>query len=81
VDLSSALGEVEVAPTANLKTWGTPIRPIKSEVYPLSPRHDLLEGTSLHELRLSYTFTAEEATTITPRCRLTNDRVYVPTPQ
>jgi len=76
IDLSANLSEVEVSPSATLKTWGTPLRPTKAEVYPLSSRHDLLEGETLHELKLGYTFTADEATSITPRCRLINDRVY-----
>ena len=31
---------------------------------------------TLHELKLTYSFTLEEPATITPRCHLANDRVY-----
>jgi hypothetical protein len=45
-------------------------------VYPLPARHTLLEGVTLHELKLTYTYTSDEPATITPRCHMINDRVY-----
>lgn len=68
--------QVEVQPSAKLDKWNTPLRPTDASVYPLASQHNLLEGATLHELRLEYKTKLDDVTTVQLRMPAFNDRVY-----
>jgi len=77
VEATALLRETVIAPRADLRVRRSTLRPITADLRPLSDARDLLpEGRQVHELVLTYPFTLDERTTVTPRFPSLNSRLY-----
>ena len=76
LSLSSSGSSEKVLPEAKLNAWIQRVRPAAFTVKPLTSRDAWPEDRQIHALTLTYNFTLEENTDITPRFPLINDFLY-----
>ncbi|KAL1467155.1 hypothetical protein MTO96_026283 [Rhipicephalus appendiculatus] len=75
-DVTSQLRPEEVSPAASLKQHVIVLRPAESKVRPLGARDVIPDGRVIYEIQLTYNFSLNKATEVTPSCSLLSELLY-----
>uniref|UniRef100_A0A224ZB69 Tripeptidyl-peptidase 2 n=1 Tax=Rhipicephalus zambeziensis TaxID=60191 RepID=A0A224ZB69_9ACAR len=75
-DVTSQLRPEEVSPAASLKQHVIVLRPSESKVQPLGARDVIPDGRVIYEIQLTYNFSLNKATEVTPSCSLLSELLY-----